>query len=297
MITKPMLAGKIDSLDNLSWPMVATPKVDGIRCLNPDGRILSRKFKPIPNKYIRSVLEKILPVGSDGEIMSSDSFQGCTSNVMSFEGEPEFIYCMFDFVPDGNLNTPYIKRLEKAERWLSLSSPEVGKIVKLLPYTIVDSKEEFEEYHKQNLDKGYEGSILRTLDGPYKCGRSTAREAYLLKWKPFADSECKVIGFVEGLHNVNTLGKDELGYAKRSAAKSGKIPANTLGKFLVVDIHSGVEFKCGTGKGLTQELRKEIWENQDKYLGRIFKYKYQECGVKDKPRLPIWLGWRDPIDM
>lgn len=295
MITKPMLAEKVKDINELLWPMIATPKVDGIRCLNPDGRILTRSFKPIPNKYIRSILEKILPVGADGELFSSDNFQECTSNIMSFDGTPDFVFCLFDYVC--NLKTPYIKRLEEASQWLDNADEYTKKFIKFLPYTIINTKEEFLEYNDSMLEKGYEGTILRTPDSPYKCGRSTWKEKWLLKYKPMEDSEAIIVGFEEGKHNENVLGKNELGYAKRSSANAGMTLANTLGKFLVVDYYTGIKFKCGTGKGLTKELRQEIWDNRNKYLGKIIKYKYQKYGVKDKPRIPIWMGFRDKRDM
>jgi len=53
MITKPMLAGKCTNKNNIKYPVLATPKLDGIGCLVIDGNAVSRTFKPIPNKYIR----------------------------------------------------------------------------------------------------------------------------------------------------------------------------------------------------------------------------------------------------
>jgi DNA ligase-1 len=75
------------------------------------------------------------------------------------------------------------------------------------------------------------------------------------------------------------------------------VKTGLLGKFLSKDFKTGVEFKCGSGQGMTRKLRKEIWDNQNDYIGRILKYKYQPHGVKDSPRITIWLGFRDPIDM
>jgi len=308
MITKPMLATEVKSknpkgmnyepdLEALDWPMIATPKVDGIRCLNPDGRILSRSFKPIPNHHIRTTLEGCLPVGADGELFSSNSFQKVTSDVMSHNGEPEFTFQMFDYVPDGNLETPYVERLERMMAWYRQTAPEVNGIIKILPFKVIESAEELRAYERRVLADGFEGVILRTPESPYKCGRSTWKERYLLKLKIFLDSEAEVIGMEEQLSNQNTLEKNEFGQAKRSGKKAGKVLAGRLGKFLARDVHSGVEFKCGSGQGLTMELRQEIWDNQQDYMGKIFKYKYQPHGVKELPRIPIWLGFRDPKDM
>mgnify|MGYP006263262291 CR=1 FL=1 len=52
MITQPMLAGTLESLADVRYPVYATPKIDGIRCIKVGGRALTRTFKPIPNVYI-----------------------------------------------------------------------------------------------------------------------------------------------------------------------------------------------------------------------------------------------------
>ena len=45
-ITKPMLAGKCEHPDALSFPVLATPKLDGIRCLKLNGRALTSFVRP-----------------------------------------------------------------------------------------------------------------------------------------------------------------------------------------------------------------------------------------------------------
>jgi len=57
--------------------------------------------------------------------------------------------------------------------------------------------------HKQNLNMGYEGSILRTND-VYKCGRSWN----LRKFKDFKDDEALILDWVEGVgKRTGTIGK------------------------------------------------------------------------------------------
>ncbi len=58
--------------------------------------------------------------------------------------------------------------------------------------------------------------------------------------------------------------------------------------------YDGGEFNCGTG--FTDEDRKEIWENFGNYLGCMAKIKSFLIGVKDAPRFPVFLGWRDKGD-
>ena len=69
VITKPMLSGKFKDvdkgLDKVSYPVLATPKYDGIRALRIDGHLVSRTFKPIPNDHMRTTCENDLPENLD----------------------------------------------------------------------------------------------------------------------------------------------------------------------------------------------------------------------------------------
>jgi DNA ligase-1 len=71
VIKRPILAEKIEpsELENLKYPVLVSPKLDGIRCLIVDGKALSRSFKPIPNLFIQSLLSKQEFNGLDGELV------------------------------------------------------------------------------------------------------------------------------------------------------------------------------------------------------------------------------------
>jgi DNA ligase-1 len=119
--------------------------------------------------------------------------------------------------------------------------------------------------------------------------------------KRFEDSEARIIGFEEQCTNTNEAEEDELGHTKRSTHQENMIPNGHLGKFVAIEIGDrpwkGRELKIGGAKGMTKEMRKEIWENKDKYLGKVVKYTFQPYGIKELPRLPIWVGFRDERDM
>lgn len=293
MITKPILAGTLKNLNLLKFPVIVSPKLDGIRCLKINGEVVSRTLKLIPNRFIQKTLNEILPDNIDGEIIVGSSFQECTSGVMSFEGEPLFIYWAFDYISN-SLSEEYQNRIKVLKDIVDNIN---SKFVRFVETKQIYSLNELYEYEEEVLGLKYEGVMIRSPASPYKCGRSTEKEGYLLKLKRFLDSEAVVIGFEEMFHNENKLEVDNLGYAKRSSSKEGKIASNTLGKFIVRDIKSGITFFIGTGVGLTAELRAHIWNNQEKYLGRLVKYKYQSIGVKVAPRLPIWLGFRSEEDL
>jgi len=291
MITRPLLAYKIHTVEEAKFPCFATPKIDGIRCLKINGRALSRSFKPIPNDYVRDLIEAECPDGFDGELVLQDGeFNACQSAFMRKAGKPNFIYMVFDYVT-GSLDKPYHTRT------IELDCVETPTFVtKLLPtglYNIADLK----DYEDRYLARGYEGVCLRTPDSPYKCGRSTYREGYLIALKRFKRSEAIVTGFEARMHNANIAELDAFGNTKRSSHQENKIQMDTLGVILARDIKSGKQIRLGTGQGLTDTYRKHIWDNPDKYLGKTLTYQYQAHGMKDLPRILSFIGFRDPRDL
>ena len=291
-ITKPSLAANIDSISQLRYPLLISEKLDGIRCLRIDGKTLSRSFKPIPNKFIQEQM-KDLPSGLDGELMVVDAeFNGVQSGVMSIDGEPNFVYAIFDYVKD-NLARPYTDRIKDLIE-LGAILPSFCKLI--LP-TQVNNEQELLAYEATALVAGHEGVMVRTPSSPYKCGRSTVKESYLIKVKRFKDSEAEIVGFIERMHNANEAEVDELGHTKRSSAKDGMIPAGTLGTLLVRDIYNDVRFGIGTGKGLNDALKQEIWDNRNEYLGKVVNYRFQEVGTLNAPRIPSFQSFRDKRDI
>jgi len=303
MITKPMLSGSLEDVSKLKFPVLASAKLDGIRCLMVGGKCLSRTFKPIPNKFIREWMEANIPDGFDGELVSRNAdgsmrtFNEIQGDVMREENEPNFEFQAFDRVTD-SLTEPFEKRFDKL-RFL-VKTINLKHLV-LAEHVLINNIEELDAYEEKCLAEGYEGIMVRSLSGPYKCGRATEKEGTLLKVKRFLDSEAVILGFEEQLENTNEAEKDAFGRTKRSSHQDGMVGKGTLGKFLVREIGSTPwkdrEFAIGTGEGLTQVLRQEIWDNREAYVGKIVTYKYQMHGIKSLPRLPIWKGFRDERDM
>lgn len=292
MITRPLLAATLEDISTLKFPVLATPKLDGIRTLKVSGKAVTRTFKAIPNHHIRKLLEKHLPDGIDGELMTDGTFNDIQSKVMSFDGEPDFTFYAFDYVKK-DLSRTYRDRVaDMQDKIEKIDAP--FRIVSLVPKIVYDAKELL-EYEESCLAKGFEGVMLRDPLGGYKCGRSTVKEQILLKMKRFHDAEAKVIGFEEKLHNENKQEKNEFGLSKRSSKKDGLVPADTLGALIVEDLKTGVKF--GIGSGFDDDLKREIWSHQRKYKNKIVKYKYQSIGAKDAPRFPVFLGFRSKLDL
>lgn len=280
----------------LTFPLYASPKLDGVRCIIVNGHPMSRTLKPIPNKAVQQWLSHMSLDGLDGELIvgsptASDVYRETSSGVMSQTGEPDFVFYAFDLHTRPADN--YERRLFALEKGVELlQHPKI----KLLPQTLVNNEAELAAYETQVLEQGYEGVMLRNPTGGYKQGRSTAREGLLLKLKRFTDGEATITGFDELMHNGNEAQRDELGNTKRSSHQENLVPMDTLGALCVVDCVTGVAFKIGTG--YTAIHRKAIWQQRETLLGAVVKYKHFEIGVKDAPRFPVWLGFRDPaLDM
>jgi len=299
-IERPMLAyNKSIDPELLTYPVLVSPKLDGIRCIVQHGEVLSRTFKPIPNKFIRATLENIFyeaPFSVDGELIVGKNFQETTSAVMSIEGEPSFIYYMFDLVKNDGEETPFAERymdLVQKTSAAQISYPSIRGVI----HEVCEDPEDLLHYEELFVSQGHEGLMIRSIDGPYKFGRSTLKEGYLLKMKRFMDSEAVIIDCEEQMENTNPSEKNDLGYAKKSTHKDGKVGKDTLGKFMVRDLATGHEFGIGSMNGVTNEQRQIWWDDREGLVGKIIKYKYQPFGVKKLPRIPIFLGFRDKEDM
>ena len=287
-IQKPLLAGKFDS-EKAKFPYAATPKIDGIRFLMVGGAALTRSFKPIRNEYLQKILSSNLPEGIDGELTSGSTFQECSS-IMRIKGEPDFKVWIFDFVnPKGDVK-PYKERMDELRKFENFNIPSY----EILFPTIVSNQEQIDHLMINNLNAGYEGLMLRDPNGIYKFGRSSVKENILLKVKEFMDDEAEIISFREKMINTNEGLKDNFGRTKRSSCQDGLKPSGTLGG-LILRNSEGLEFSCGSG--LNDALRDEIWKNKSKYLGKLVKYKFMSKGIKDLPRHPVFMGFRDETDL
>jgi DNA ligase-1 len=291
MITKPMLAGKCTDLKALKYPVLATPKLDGIRCLVIKGKAVSRKFKPIPNDYIRQTIEMTCnSMQLDGEIMiEGRNFNDLSGDVRRKDGRPNFKYMVFDYVLREN-EKPYVERMMELKQELLPTFCE-----KILPVSVANA-DELRQYEVECLAKGYEGVMVRSIESPYKCGRSTENEGYLLKIKRFEDDEAIVIGYEEEMHNDNPATEDAFGRTERSSCKENLVGKGTLGKLICENKGKWAKsFDIGTG--FDADTRAKLWVRRGKLKLKVVKFKHQPCGAGERPRFPVFLGFRDEWDL
>lgn len=280
---KPMLASEAD-LDKLVYPVLGSPKFDGIRSCTVGNQALSRNGKPIPNNRVRALLEKHA-INLDGELIvgnptAANCFNLTTSAVMSRDCDCQFRLFAFDVI--GQPQTPFWRRLEMVRE------RELPNWIVPVDHVVLNSREDLDEYEARHVAEGWEGVMLRSPDGWYKYGRSTVREGGLLKLKRFQDDEAIVTGVEELYRNENEAMKDTWGHTVRGDSKAGMVPAGVLGA-LVVD-YNGVELRLGSG--FTAAQRAELWAQRDNLPGRKATFKFQRVGSMDAPRFPTFKGFR-----
>lgn len=298
MIKRPLLAARLE-IEKLMFPVMASPKIDGIRCLLHEGVAYSRKLKPIPNRFVQEWARRHRRLsGLDGELMvgsptAADAFRVTTSGVMSEDGEPDFTFLAFDLWDEPT--TPFSERLDQVKRLV-----EGAHHAQVVNHEWLRAEwggpDEVFNYLANREAEGYEGAMLRNPNGLYKQGRATMTPTplgqELVKVKSFVDGEATIIAVHELMRNHNEQERDARGLAKRSNKKEGMVAAGTLGA-IECELN-GVTFKVGSG--YDQDLRDKLWSKRRELIGRQLKYKYFEGGSKDRPRFPVFVGLRDERD-
>lgn len=300
---KPMLATKPkaakDGTPILSYPAYVQPKLDGIRASVVSGKLLTRTLKQVPNREIYDALSDPAFEGLDGELIvgdptASDCYRRTSSFVMSESktGEP---WCYFVFDLHNHVGG-------FADRYQALIAA-VGPIqrdlsfgLQIVPTLTVEDADALARVEAQFVTDGHEGAILRAPHARYKFGRASKTAGELVKIKRFEDAEAEIIGVYEEQHNANVAVRNALGRTERSTAQAGKVGKGTLGGFYVRDCETGIEFKVGTGFDAAE--RADLWAqwHVKPFPGDLIKYKSFKIGVKDKPRHPVFLGFRDARD-
>lgn len=250
------------------WPMIGQKKLDGMRviCLveGDDVSFLSRTGNPV------TTLDHLKPemlalaratghpvVYFDGEGVVG-SFNGTISalrkkNVKAVGAE----YFVFDwFLPEWKALSKHKDwaktgmklrdRLKFLLQWFG-KCPELES-VKLLPFTIIHSHEEYIDIFMKRLDDNDEGEMGKDPDAPYWFKRSRA----MFKMKDEIEADGEIIGFEAGDPDSEF--------------------AHTLGK-VIVRLENGTVVRAS---GIKHKYLDEIWLNQALFLGRITKVNAHE---------------------
>lgn len=297
MSFKPLLAATIEDTSKLSYPCLVSKKLDGIRCMIIDGVVYSRSMKPIRSKVVQLLFGKPEYNGFDGELLygdwaAKDVFNVTTQVVMATELKDcfeasEISLAVFDVIdsPNGFEHRCHevVKRVHDSKNLQIYSVPHLTCL----------NEADLLVVEQEYLDQGFEGIMVRSPLGRYKQGRSTLKDGILGKLKRFSDDEALIVGFEEKMTNTNSAYTNEVGRTQRSQAQEGMVGAGTLGA--LVCTCKGIQFTMGSG--LDDATRDMIWQNKEKYAGKLAKFKYFAIGMVDSYRFPIFQGFRDEEDL
>ena len=275
---KPMLAHKLNE-SKIDWskPIYMQPKLDGVRCLFTKDGAFSRTGKQFMNvRHIEDSLREYFKACPwailDGELYNhdlKDDFEKIISLVRKqkpgtierYKAAKMIQYHIYDYIHEGGEGG-----LSYANRLDNLTCADIyDNYVKYVPTKRVATPAMSKVIHQENLDLGYEGSILRT-DTPYKHGRSWG----LMKFKDFQDAEANIVNYEEGK-------------GKRKG---------TLGKFIMQDDDGNI-FGCPPGKGYNYSDMKCILENIHKYMGQRATFTYFERTKAGSYRHPLFKTLRN----
>lgn len=316
-MTKPMLACDYDP-SKLRFPVIAMPKIDGVRALHLAGGLTGRSLKLHGNRYVTGMFDSFEFSGLDGEMCAQaethpDLCRITSSALATREGEPFVLWWLFDYITPVTMDMPYGQRLEHLASYVDALQRDTGPDhpaghLRLVPWKLCYNIDELEDYDEANLDAGYEGTIIRDPRGKYKEGRSTAREGGYLRIKRFVEADATVVSITEGQQNGNEAQTNELGQQFRSTHQANMVPNGMVGNMLCVtteDVMSingksiiiprGSEITVSPGK-MPHADRKRYFENQDLLVGQTIKFKFFPVGIKDKPRFPTFNSLRIESD-
>lgn len=291
----PLLAEGITlaDLSHLRFPVFGSYKYDGIRALGLE-ELSTRKLKLVPNVAVRKKFAKCTHF--DGELIvgnptAPDVYNRTSSIVMTRDAPADSVaFYVFDYFKF--LDLPYRDRRREMElRALFIKTRDVF----YAPSYVLKTVRQVLAFEERAARLGYEGIILRSPGGIYKCGRSTLNQQIMLKLKRFEDSEAEILEVLPAQHNTNEAERDERGYMKRSSKKSGKQAMAMVGKFRVRDLKTKQVFKISAGI-LTKKRREALWRIKHTLPGEIVKYRFQPVGVKELPRFGRFYGFRSRLD-
>lgn len=295
---RPMLAHKFtDYGEELTYPLYAQPKLDGIRCIavvGDDNKVTlwSREQKPIVAVPI--IAEQIammkLPVGTvlDGELYNhklKSDFEKIVSCVRkqyeASKEEQELIeYHIYDLPRHPGLppNAHFGDRATMMNVGLSRINALdwVDCQLVLVETKLLKNEGELLEYVDDCLSRGYEGAMARALE-PYE---ENKRSHYLQKLKKFDDAEFLIVDVEEGVGKMAGLA---IFVCTTLPPTLMAVPVDTFPKTL---------FRCKM-EGSLENLRQYV-DNKKLAVGKLLTVKYQGLTGKAKvPRFPVGKSIRD----
>jgi DNA ligase-1 len=163
----------------------------------------------------------------------------------------DMVYSIFDIVPledfeRGFWNAQQHKRLTVLEQYRAVF--DSTNCVRLMDGIEVDldtaeGHDVMRRYAEDAVEAGFEGIMIKDLDAPYECRRST----FWMKWKPVITVDLNIVGFEQG------TGRN----------------ADRLGAIICEGVDNDRNIRVNVGSGLSDSNRDEYWLARNDLLGRV----------------------------
>ena len=242
------------------------PKLDGVRTIailtKDNVQLFSRNGKLFNNfPQIEKELLQLCPTTTqrggvviDGEI-TGKSFQELMRGATRKDHvAADSVFNVFDIMSLVEFKQGYSNRRQK-DRLLALESVvnrvQMTNVVMVKGKQInLDNEQDhkfMEQYANDCVAEGYEGIMIKKLDAPYECKRST----FWMKWKPVITVDLEVVDIEEG------TGRN----------------AGRLGALVCEGVDDNRTIRVNVGSGLSDSDRDDFWTRKDSLVGYIVEVK------------------------
>lgn len=264
----PMLASDyLKQGHRIKYPCFGSPKMDGVRCLaiRHEDRV-ELKSRGGKEYVVPHIQQQLLPIMKEGDVWDGELYihgkylEEIVSAVKKYnELTPEVEFIIFDMVKDEAYEDRLISM--QALRRYTLSCVEAPSI-DVLEFCELLDETHMKQMHKEYVDRGYEGCMLRNFEGKYESGK---RSADLQKYKEFSDAEFQIVDVI--------------------ADKDGGAI------FVVQNIFAPNQFNVVGG---SHEERKVWLQEKESLIGKWITVKYQTLYKDTKiPQFPTLVSFRE----
>tara|TARA_B100000700_G_scaffold221235_1_gene243545 strand:+ start:343 stop:1599 length:1257 start_codon:yes stop_codon:yes gene_type:complete len=259
------------------------PKLDGIRCFaiveNGEAKLFARSGKLISNfdSTIGVALGELGDGCYDGELMGEDFVALMRQAYRKDNAEIDDAYLtLFDYLSleewkSGDVDHTTKERYTVLKRKVGslnlrelVTNPGEPLYLNVVErHEVPANLEDIMTLHHTFVQDGYEGAMVKTIDAPYRFGRSYD----VMKVKEFHDVDLPIIGLEEG--------------TGRHAGRLGAVKIDFNGVIVKV------------GSGFSDEQREQVWNDQAGFMGRIIEVRYQEVTPDGSLRFPTFVCFRN----
>jgi len=146
----------------------------------------------------------------------------------------------------------------------------------------VHSEEEYDVFHEGCMDDGYEGSVLKIADQPYRNNKNK----YVMKRKPKFDCEFKILEVIEGEGTASGTAQ------KMTIDITSPAGMNTNHQALLV----GTTQEAGMASGWDHAKLTKMLGEPEEYIGYMGTIEYGGITKHGKLRFPKFKSRRDGMD-